>query len=192
MSCNPGKITLVHLQGALRHRVPLSSIFVNFQHLTGCPCYYLRNHSGLTDRCPCDTAPMTSQHLPQDCTLRDVVRQMAVLVTAPMTSQHLPQDCPLHDAVRWGGGGGGGCPCDTAPMTGQHLPQDCPLHVVRGIAVLVTAPMTSQHLTQDCPLHDVVRRETWPKDTTLRDKLFGDPQALRRTAAFVRITGVSV
>ena len=43
-----------------------------------------------------------------------------------------------------------------------------------------------------CPLHDAVRRETWSKDTSLRDKLFGDPQALRRTAAFVRITRVSI
>ena len=41
-----------------------------------------------------------------------------------------------------------------------------------------TAPMTSQHLLQDYLLHDVVMRETWPKDTSLRDKLFGDPEAL--------------
>ena len=30
-----------------------------------------------------------------------------------------------------------------------------------------TAPVTSQHLPQDCPFHDVVKRETWPKDTSL-------------------------
>ena len=55
-----------------------------------------------------------------------------------------------------------------------------------------TAPITSQHLLQDCLLHDVVRGETWPKDTFLGDKFFGDPQALWRTAAFVRMTGVFI
>ena len=52
-----------------------------------------------------------------------------------------------------------------------------------------TAPMASQHLLHNCPHHDIVRQETWPKDTSLRDKLFGDPLALRKTAAFVRMTG---
>ena len=61
---------------------------------------YSKLKTGQTDGCPCDTAPMTGQHLPQDCPLHDVVRGMAVLVTAPMTGQHLPQDCPLHDVVR--------------------------------------------------------------------------------------------
>ena len=55
-----------------------------------------------------------------------------------------------------------------------------------------TVPMTSQHQLQDCALHDFVRRETWPKDTSLRDKLFDDPQAPRRTAAIVRMTNVSI
>ena len=55
-----------------------------------------------------------------------------------------------------------------------------------------TAPMTSQHLLQDCPFYDAIRGETWPKDTSLRDKLFGDQEALQGTAAFVRMTGVSI
>ena len=55
-----------------------------------------------------------------------------------------------------------------------------------------TAPVTRQHLFQDCPLHDVVRWETWPKETSPGDKLFGDPEALQRTAAFIQMVGVSI
>ena len=55
-----------------------------------------------------------------------------------------------------------------------------------------TAPMTSPHLLQECPLHDVIRRETWPEETPLRDKLHGDVLALQRTADFIRATGVAV
>ena len=81
----------------------------------------------------------------------------------------------------------------------------CPVNsrLARRIAVLVTQPQwlastcskaahSSQHLLQGCPLHGVVRRAIWPTDTSLRDKRFGDPQALRRTAAFVQMTGVSI
>ena len=66
------------------------------------------------------------------------------------------------------------------------------LKIGQMIAVLVTAPITSQHLLQDCPLHDVVRQETWPKDTSLRGKLFGDLQALRRTADFILMKRISI
>ena len=59
------------------------------------------------------------------------------------------------------------CPCDTAPMTTQHLPQDC-------------------------PLHDVLKQEAWPDYPPLRDRLYGNLEALRRTAAYVRGTGVSI
>ena len=55
-----------------------------------------------------------------------------------------------------------------------------------------TAPMTTQHLLQDCPLHDVVRQEAWPEDPPLRDRLYGNPAALQRTAAYVRGTGVFI
>ena len=40
--------------------------------------------------------------------------------------------------------------------------------------------------------HDVIRQEAWPVDTPLRDKLYGDLAALRRTAAFIRATDVPV
>ena len=36
---------------------------------------YSKLKIGQTDRCPCDTAPMTSQHLLQDCPLHDIIRQ---------------------------------------------------------------------------------------------------------------------
>ena len=52
--------------------------------------------------------------------------------------------------------------------------------------------VTTQHLLQDCPLHDVLRQEAWPEDPPLRDRLYGILAALRRTAAYVRGTGVAI
>ena len=46
--------------------------------------------------------------------------------------------------------------------------------------------MTAEHLLQHCQLHDALRRDTWPEPTLLRDKLYGNLEELRRTAAFVR------
>lgn len=55
-----------------------------------------------------------------------------------------------------------------------------------------TASMTTAHLLQDCPLHEVIRRNIWPDETTLREKLHGGTSALRRTAAFIRATKVDI
>ena len=52
--------------------------------------------------------------------------------------------------------------------------------------------MTAEHLLQHCPLHDATRRDTWLEPTPLRDKLYGNLEELRRTAAFVRATGISI
>ena len=52
--------------------------------------------------------------------------------------------------------------------------------------------MTADHLLQHCRLHDALRRDMWPEPTLLRDKLYGNPEELRRTAAFVRKTGISI
>ena len=52
--------------------------------------------------------------------------------------------------------------------------------------------MTAEHLLQHCPLHGAMRRDTWLDPTLLRDKLFGNLEELRRTAAFVRATGISI
>ena len=52
--------------------------------------------------------------------------------------------------------------------------------------------MTVEHLLQHCRLHDALRRDTWPEPTLLRDKLYGNLEELRRTAAFVRTTGISI
>ena len=48
--------------------------------------------------------------------------------------------------------------------------------------------MTADHLLQHCRLHDAMRRDTWPDPTLLREKL----EELRRTAAFVRATHISI
>ena len=52
--------------------------------------------------------------------------------------------------------------------------------------------MTAEHLLQHCRLHDAMRRDTWPEPMLLRDKLYGNLGELRRTAAFVRATGISI
>ena len=52
--------------------------------------------------------------------------------------------------------------------------------------------MTAEHLLQHCRLHDALRRDMWPKPTLLRDKFYGNFEELRRTAASVRTTGISI
>ena len=41
-------------------------------------------------------------------------------------------------------------------------------------------------------LHEAMRWDTWPDSTILRDKLYGNLKELRRTAAFMRATGISI
>ena len=55
-----------------------------------------------------------------------------------------------------------------------------------------TAPVTTEHLLQHCPLQDALRCTTWPDETPLKEMFYGDLAALKRTAAFVRATGVDV
>ena len=52
--------------------------------------------------------------------------------------------------------------------------------------------MTAEHLLQHCRLHDAMRWDTWPDPTLLRHKLYGNLEELRRTAAFVRATDISI
>ena len=52
--------------------------------------------------------------------------------------------------------------------------------------------MTAEHLLQHCRLHDALRRDVWPEPMLQRDKLYGNLEELRRTAAFIRATGISV
>ena len=52
--------------------------------------------------------------------------------------------------------------------------------------------MTAEHLLQHCRLHDALRRDMWPEPTLLRDTFYGSLEELRRTAAFVRTTGISI
>ena len=46
--------------------------------------------------------------------------------------------------------------------------------------------VTAEHLLQHCRLHGAMMRDMWPEPTLLRDKLYGNLEELRRTAAFVR------
>ena len=52
--------------------------------------------------------------------------------------------------------------------------------------------MPAEHHLQHCQLHDTLRRDMWPEPTPLRDKHYDNLEELRRTAAFVRATGISV
>ena len=52
--------------------------------------------------------------------------------------------------------------------------------------------MTAEHLLQYCQLYDAMRWDMWPEPTLQRDKLCGNLEELRRTAAFMRTTGISI
>ena len=52
--------------------------------------------------------------------------------------------------------------------------------------------MTAEHLLQHCQLHNALRRDMWPEPTLVRNKLYGNLEELKRTAAFVRTTGISI
>ena len=52
--------------------------------------------------------------------------------------------------------------------------------------------ITAEHLLQHCQLHDALRWDMWPEPTLLRNKLYGNLEKLRRTAAFVRATDISI
>ena len=52
--------------------------------------------------------------------------------------------------------------------------------------------MAAEHLLQHCQRHDALRRHMWPEPMPLRDKVYGNLEELRRTAAFVRAIGISV
>ena len=54
------------------------------------------------------------------------------------------------------------------------------------------AYQTTEHLLQDCTLHTDLRSKCWRETTPLATKLYGGLEDLRRTAAFVERTGVSV
>ena len=55
-----------------------------------------------------------------------------------------------------------------------------------------TGPMTTEHLLQICPTQDALRKTMWPDRTELKTQLFGNLEELRRTANFVRSSGVTV
>ena len=52
--------------------------------------------------------------------------------------------------------------------------------------------MTAEDLLQRSHLHDALRRDMWPEPIPLRDKLYGNLEELKRTAVFMRATGISV
>ena len=54
------------------------------------------------------------------------------------------------------------------------------------------APMDTAHVLQDCPLQDIPRLAAWPEETPLREKLYDDLAALKKTASFVQTIGVDI
>ena len=55
-----------------------------------------------------------------------------------------------------------------------------------------TGSQTTEHLLQSCPLYRAQRDRTWPEPTPVAQKLFGDLGDLRRTAAFIEETEMSI
>ena len=55
-----------------------------------------------------------------------------------------------------------------------------------------TGQMIPDHILQTCPNYNDLRARTWPTDATLQTKLYGSPEDLRKTAAFVQETGVDI
>ena len=55
-----------------------------------------------------------------------------------------------------------------------------------------TAPMTVDHFLQHCPTYQEQRKAAWSSNIPLAEKLYGPMENLRKTAAFVRATGVPV
>jgi len=51
---------------------------------------------------------------------------------------------------------------------------------------------TTEHVLQRCKRHDQERAATWPQETTLQQKLYGDVEDLRRTTYFIVDTSVVV
>jgi len=52
--------------------------------------------------------------------------------------------------------------------------------------------MTTEHLLQYCPLRHGPRSAIWLEVTFQREKLHGDLAEFKRTAAFVKVTGVGI
>ena len=51
---------------------------------------------------------------------------------------------------------------------------------------------TAEHILQDCPLHAELRQQTWPKPSTLDDKLNGTEYNLAQTVEFIKATGLQI
>ena len=59
-------------------------------------------------------------------------------------------------------------------------------------AVVNEGHMTPDHILQTCPNFNDLRARTWSTVTTLQTKLYGSPEDLRKTAAFVQENSVDI
>ena len=51
---------------------------------------------------------------------------------------------------------------------------------------------TAEHILQDCPLNAELKQQTWPKPSTLDDKLNGTEYNLTQTVEFIKATGLQI
>ena len=51
---------------------------------------------------------------------------------------------------------------------------------------------TAEHILHDRPLHAELRQQTWPKPSTLDDKLNGTEYNLTQTVEFIEVTGLQI
>ena len=51
---------------------------------------------------------------------------------------------------------------------------------------------TAEHILQRCPLFEQKRKDLWHEDIPMERKLYGNVEDLRRTTAFIVVTGMTV
>nr|KAG5698053.1 hypothetical protein BaRGS_016701 [Batillaria attramentaria] len=51
---------------------------------------------------------------------------------------------------------------------------------------------TPDHILQTCPHLEQLRREIWPIDTSLHDKLWGNSDDLQKTEQFIAMSGLRI
>ncbi|BFZ06259.1 hypothetical protein BsWGS_09298 [Bradybaena similaris] len=54
------------------------------------------------------------------------------------------------------------------------------------------APQTAEHILQSCHEYDTLRQTYWPRETTLKTKLYGPRHELQKTVRFVQETTLQI
>ena len=55
-----------------------------------------------------------------------------------------------------------------------------------------SGPQNTEHILQYCPTLDDLRRRVWPDGASLKDKLYGSLDSVKRTIHFMEATGLQI